>query len=202
MTDPMTTARADLAFMKELAEDRTPLPSHLGQHIFWPGLLYGLNVIYVWAGLAGYAPWPADWHVWAWAPATAVYVPICIWTNVRARKQSWGPGARMFAAAWSAVALLTFTIVAVVVVASYTTHTNYAAVWPPLALAMYGSSWLVVGILLKRMWALFVAFGCCATAILMGFLVGTNEHWLVMGLGLLMFLALPGAAMIWKKPAR
>jgi hypothetical protein len=201
MTDPMSAARADLAFMKELAEDRGPLPSHLGQHIFWPGLLYGLNVIYAWAGLSGYAPWPSDWHIWAWAPATAVYVPICLWISVRGRSQPWGPGARMFAAAWSAVSLLTLTIVAVVVIASYTLKTNLAVVWPPLALAIYGGSWLVMGIMLKRKWALLVALGCCATAILMSFLAGTNEHWLVMGLGLLAFLALPGAAMSWKKRA-
>jgi hypothetical protein len=202
MTDHARAARDDLAFMRELAEDRGPLPSHLGQHIFWPGLLYGLNVIATWAGLAGLIPWPKDWQIWAYLPATIVYLPICLWINLRSSKQSWGPGARMFAAAWSAVALLTFTVVAVVAIASFTARINYAVMWPPFVLAMYGSSWLVMGILLKRRWSMLVAFGCCATAILMGFLVGKHETWLVMGLGLILFMAAPGFIMMRRKPVQ
>jgi hypothetical protein len=196
MTDPMRAARDDLAFMRELAEDRGPLPSHLGRHVFWPGLLYGLNVIATWAGLVGLIPWPEDWQMWAYLPATVVYVPICLWINFRSSKQPWGPGARMFAAAWSAVALLTFTIVAVVTIASFSARINYAVMWPPFVLAMYGSSWLVMGIMLKRRWSLLVAFGCCATAILMGALVNKPETWLVMGLGLILFMAAPGFVMM------
>jgi hypothetical protein len=201
MNDSLRSARDDLAFMKELAEDRGPLPAHLGQHIFWPGLLYGLNVIATWAGLSGLIPWPADWQAWAYLPATVIYIPICLIVNLRARRQSWGPAARMFAAAWSGVALLTFTVVTVVVIASYRAGVNYAVVWPSFALAMYGGSWLVMGILLKRMWALLVAFGCCATAIAMGFLIDMPELWLVMGLGMLFFMALPGFVMMRPKRA-
>ncbi|HEX5005624.1 MAG TPA: hypothetical protein VFV70_00845 [Hyphomonadaceae bacterium] len=198
MTDQVRAAREDLAFMRELAEDRGPLPSHLGQHIFWPGLLYGLNVIATWAGLAGVIPWPNDWYVWAWAPATAAYVPICLWINLRSSKQPWGPGARMFAAAWSAVALLTLTVVTVVITASFRTGLNYAGVWPAFALGIYGASWLVMGILLKRMWAVAVAFGCSVTAIVMSFLIDSPHMWLVMGIGLLLLLAVPGAAIMRK----
>ena len=199
MTDQVRAAREDLAFMRELAEDRGPVPSHLGQHIFWPGLLYGLNVIATWAGLIGLIPWPTDWYVWAWLPATIIYVPVCVWINIQARRQSWGPAARMFAAAWSAVALLTLTVVTVVITASYRTGINHAVVWPSFALAMYGASWLVMGILLKRRWSLAVAFGCSATAIVMGFLIDSPHLWLVMGVGLLLFLAVPGATIMRKR---
>ena len=75
----------------------------------------------------------------------------------------------MFAATWSAVALLTFTVVAMVAIASFTARIDYAVMWPPFVLAMYGGSWLVMGILLNRRWSLLAAFSCCATSILMGF---------------------------------
>jgi len=69
MTDRAQSARSDLAFMKEVAEDRGPLPSILGAHLLAVGAPYGLNVIYAWAGMRGFVPWPEEWQVWSWAPA-------------------------------------------------------------------------------------------------------------------------------------
>jgi hypothetical protein len=202
MNDTLRAARDDLAFMRELAEDRAPLPGYLGQLIFWPGLLFGLNVIATWAGLAGLIPFPTDWEAWSFLPASIVYLPVCLWTNFPRRRPSLGPAARMFAAAWSAVLLLTVTAVAIVVIASYRQGMNLIVVWPPFAVAMYGASWLVVGLLLKRRWALLVAAGCSAVAIGMAFLIDLPEYWLLMGLGLLLFLALPGYLMMRpKRPA-
>jgi hypothetical protein len=202
MTDTLRSARDDLAFMRELAEDRGPLPRHLGAHLFWPGLLYGLNVIYTWAGISGFAPWTTDWYAWAYMPATAIYIPICIWLAYDGRRQQWGPAARVFAAAWSGVSIMTFTVVGIVIAATLKTGTNLAVVWPPTALALYAGAWLALGIVLKRLWAILLAIGCSLTAILMGALTGAPEEWLVMGLGMLLFMAAPGFLMMrTKKPA-
>lgn len=201
MTDALSSARDDLAFLREVAEDRGPLPSHLGAHLFWPGLLYGLNVAYTWAGLAGFAPWPQDWYAWAYMPATVIYIPICIWLTLDGRKQHWGPGARVFAAAWSGVSIMTLTVVGIVIAASVKTGVNYAVVWPPIALALYAGAWLALGVALRRLWAILVAVGCSLSAILMGILTGAPEVWLVMGLGMLLFMAAPGAMMMRRKKA-
>jgi hypothetical protein len=201
MTDALREARDDLAFLREVAEDRGPLPSHLGAHLFWPGLLYGLNVIYSWAGLTGFAPWPADWYAWAYMPATIVYIPICLWLTLRSRQQHWGPGARIFAAAWSGVSIMVFTIVGIMIAASIKSGINYAAVWPPIVLALYAGAWLALGIVLRRLWAILVAIGCSLTAILIATLTGAPEAWLVMGIGMLLFMAAPGAVMMRKKTA-
>jgi hypothetical protein len=113
----------------------------------------------------------------------------------------WGPGARSFAAAWSGVGLMTMTIVTVVTVASYRMHVNYAVVWPSIALALYASAWLATGILLKRPWAILVAGGCSLAAIIMSFLIDSPLLWLVMGIGMLLFMAIPGAVLMRKKSA-
>lgn len=199
MTDTLQSARADLAFMRELAEDRGPLPRHLGTHLFWPGLLYGLNVAYVWAGMRGFAPWPADWYTWAWLPATIVYAPICVWLALDGRKQHWGPAARVVAAAWTGVSIMTLTIVGIVIAASFKTGTNLAVVWPPTALALYAGAWLALGVVLKRLWAILIAIGCSLTAVLMASLTGEPEYWLVFGLGMLLFMAAPGYMIFRKK---
>jgi hypothetical protein len=54
MTDNARAARDDLAFMKELVEDRGTLPSILGAHLLAVGAPFGLNVIYAWAGMAAW----------------------------------------------------------------------------------------------------------------------------------------------------
>ncbi len=199
MTDALRSARDDLAFMKELAEDRGPLPRHLGAHLFWPGLLYGLNVAYIWAGMRGFAPWTSDWYMWSYLPGTVVYIPICIWLSLDGRRQHWGPAARVVAAAWTGVSIMTVTVVAIVTVASFKTGTNVAIVWPPIALALYAGAWLALGVVLKRLWSILVAIGCSLTAVLMAALTDTPEYWLVFGLGLLLFMSAPGLMIMRKK---
>ena len=204
MNDQARAAREDLAFMKELAEDRGPAPGHFGEQVFWPGLLYGLNLVYAWAGMIGVVPWPEDWYVkgvgmLAWGPATAIYLPMLIWFAFRGFYRSGGLAARMFTGAWSVVGFMCLTCTAILIVASYKMKVNYAAVWPAIAMTIYGSAWLVQGILRRHLWLLLLAAGCCVTAVLMAFLVGQTELWLVMGLGLLVFMALPGALIMGRK---
>ncbi|HEV7689975.1 MAG TPA: hypothetical protein VGO52_04105 [Hyphomonadaceae bacterium] len=203
MTDQARAAREDLAFMKELAEDRGPAPSHFGEQIFWPGLLYGLNIIYAWVGMTGAAPWPDNWYerfgFLAWGPATAVYLPLLIWFGFRGYYRSTGLAARMFTGAWSVAGFMCMTCIAVLIVASYKMKVNYAVVWPSIAMTIYGSAWLAQGILRRHLWLLLLAAGCCVTAVVMAFLVGQNEMWLVMGLGLLAFMALPGGLIMRRK---
>lgn len=195
MTD-LETARADLAFMKELAEDRGPLPWILGAHMIAVGGTFGLNLIYTWAGLRGFLPWPEDWNVWAWAPATVVYVPVVFWLSWLGGRSAKGPASRAFGAAWAGVGIMTAVVVATLTVASYRTGQNLFAVWPSLAMALYGGAWFVFSILQRRSWGLGVAAGCFATALACAVLIGSPEHWLAMGAGSLLFLVLPGIAMV------
>jgi hypothetical protein len=193
MTDDARAARDDLAFMKELAEDRGPMPSILGAHLLAVGAPFGLNVVYAWAGLRGFAPWPAQWEVWSWAPGTAVYLPILAFILFRGRNAPQGPASRAFAAAWTGVGLMTWAIIAVLVVATPRTSPMIWAVWPALAVSLYGGAWTSISLVRRRYWGLAVAAGCFATAIACAALINTPEHWLAMGLGLLLFMAVPGA---------
>jgi hypothetical protein len=204
MNDQARAAREDLAFMKDLAEDRGPAPSHFGEQVFWPGLLYGLNLIYAWAGMAGAVPWPDEWYprssgLPVWGPATAIYLPMLVWFGFRGFYRSSGLAGRMFTGAWSVVGFTSLTCIAILIVASYKMKVSYAVVWPSIAMTIYGSAWLALGILRRHLWLVLLAAGCCATAVLMAFLVGQNELWLVMGLGLLLFMALPGGLIMRRK---
>src|SRR5262245_16821420 len=103
MSDTIRTAQNDLAFMRSVAEDRGALPPILGAHLLAVGLPFGLNMIYTWAGIAGFVPWPGDWAIWSWAPAAAAYVLAVIFIALRSRGVALGPAAHVFAATWTAV---------------------------------------------------------------------------------------------------
>jgi hypothetical protein len=198
MTDQARAARDDLAFMKELVEDRGPLPSVLGAHLFAVGAPFGLNVIYAWAGMRGFVPWPAEWEIWAWLPGTIVYLPILAVILFKSRNATRGPASRAFAAAWAGVGLMTWVIIAILVIAAPRTGPAIWTVWPALAVSLYGGAWTSISLIRRRYWGLAVAAGCFATAIACAALINTPEHWLAMGSGLLLFLAAPGAVIMRK----
>jgi hypothetical protein len=195
MTDQARSAQSDLAFMRAVAEDRGPLPPLFGAHLFAVGLIFGLNVIYVWAGLSGFLPLPDEWMVWSWAPGAAVWTPVYIWLMLRTPRnvdQLAGPAARAFAAVWAGVLLATAVIVAVVSIGSAKTGEPFYLVWPAIALALYGAAWAVIGIVRKAWWMLAGAAGSFASAVACALLIDQKEHWLAMGIGLLFFMAVPG----------
>lgn len=204
MTDTIRAAQNDLAFMKAIAEDRGALPPILGAHLLAVGLPFGLNVIYAWAGISGFVPspdQPRDWMIWAWAPAAAIYLLAVIFISLRSRGVTLGPAARAFAAAWTAVTLMTFTVIGVLVLASVRTGIGFYPVWPSLAFALYGGAWTMMGVVRRKLPVIGVAAGCLLTALACAYLTGLNEQWLVVGIGLLLFLAAPGAAMMRKPTA-
>jgi hypothetical protein len=196
MTDSVRAAREDLAFLKAVADDRGPLPALLGAHLLALGCCYGANLVYIWAARAGYVPWPEAWMNVAWIPGTIPYIPWVLVLTVRGRGEVLGPTARVFGAAWVAMALMTFTIVLVMMTAAARTGRSFHEVWPPIAFALYGGSWTVIGLIRRRLPDILIACGCFVTAIVSASVITRPELWLVLGLGLLLFIAAPGAAIV------
>jgi peptidoglycan/LPS O-acetylase OafA/YrhL len=195
-----SSARDDLAFMRAVAEDRGPLPPLFGAHIFAVGAIFGANILYAYAGNAGLVPWPRNDMVWSWAPAAAVYALAYLWLHIQTSRRAAefsGPAARAFAAVWSGVMLATAAMVAVVWIASERLQAPIYAAWPAMALGLYGAAWAVIGIVRKAWWMLGVTAGCFASAVACAFLIGQKEHWLAMGAGLLLFMAVPGW-IVWR----
>jgi hypothetical protein len=71
----------------------------------------------------------------------------------------------------------------------------FLLLWPPMVFALYGGAWALVGLVRRRLSYAFLAAGSFATAIVCAMPISTPEQWLVMGIGLLAWVAAPGAAM-------
>ncbi len=203
MNDQTQAAREDLAFLRGLVEDRGPLPGALGRHFAVIGVLYGLNVSAVWAGEIGLIPFPGDDGFSGWLPATILYVPYSLYLSYKARGTRPGPTVKAFAFAWASMVLMTGTIVASIVVAGLVTRSGaYLALWPALAVALYGGAWSIVSMVRRNLGDFLVAGGCFLSAILCAALVERPERYLVLGLAILFFLGGQGIRIMLADKAR
>lgn len=197
MSDQMQAARADLAFLRAVVEDRGPFPRIVGEHMLAVGVLYGLNVIYAWAGKSGLAPWPSgNDSVWGWLPATVIHVIYSIPYSRRLHGVTPGPALKVFGVAWVAVVLMSAAIVGAIFAARARTGIAFEVIWPAVAVALYGGAWTIVGAARRNLGDFVVALGCFITAVICGALAGTPAIFLALGLGIVLFLGGPGLAIM------
>jgi hypothetical protein len=194
--DDIQAARSDLAFLRAIAEDRGALPAPLGWHLVAIGGIFGLDFVHIWAIFAGYAPWPDSLYWGTWLPGMIAYLPANLYINLKSRQESWGPGARVFGAAWAAMATMIPPTLLVMYVAQAETGHPFYMIWPALAFVLYGGAWALVAIIRRRLWHALVALGCFASAALCASLIRDTVQWLVMGAALVAFVGLPGAAIV------
>jgi len=201
MTDTSTrAARDDLAFLKAVTEDRGPLPGVLGGHMLGVGAAYAPNLVLVWAIYDHRVPWPEALMWGTWLPGTAVW--LVIWLVLQGRMKAmgaggFGPSARVFGAAWSAVGLMTAATVGLLMTATLATgQTNFIQLWPAFAFVLWGGSWSAIALVRRRWWLGLVALASFAFAIGAAALLAVPEVWLLMAAGLLLVFALPGAVIL------
>lgn len=198
MTNAPTAKDDDLAFVRAVVEDRGPLPHLFGAHLLAPGVIFGLNFLYVWAGELGVVPLPAEWRSWTWLPGAVAYVVIATPLFLRGRGVSVGPTGRVFIAAWAAMALMIAPTVAVMWIASSESGSNHLGGWPALSFVHYGGAWCVAGLIRRKLWYGGVALGCFVTAVVSAALTGTPAMWLAMAAGLFLFVAAPGLVIMMR----
>ena len=205
MTDTATrAARDDLAFLKAVTEDRGPLPAILGGHLLAVGGAYAPNLVLVWAIFSHRIDWP-DALMWGtWLPGTALWLPAYLYLQAKAKAQgagAFGPSARVFAAAWSAVGLMTGATIGLLMTASLTTgQDSFFQLWPAFAFVLWGGGWSAIAIVRRRWWLGLVAAASFAFAIGAAALLAVPEVWLLMAAGLMLVFALPGFVILRAAP--
>ena len=198
MSDDRQTVHDDLAFMRQVVEagnSRTAMAS--GSAFFAAGLIYGAQCVLQWLGITGIMPLsPVGWLVVSLTP-TVVLLAVLTWIL-------WGtsgmiePRAQRFINAIFSAAGST-NLVILIVIGTFAVRENNGLIWELYAcivFALQGAGWLVAYTLRRRIWLLGVALGWFASAILLGFLIGTETFVLVCALSLVFFMALPGYVMM------
>ena len=196
MNDQVLAGRGDGLFMKALAEEGGDMPTQFGMQLLVPGLLYGATALVAWAMLSGALDLPASWMDWLWIPATLIYVPILLVLRHRARSMIPGSGARVWIAAWSAMGLMSGAVLIALIMARGRINAPFLLLWPPIAFTLFGGAWAMLGIVRRQSSYGFVAGGAFATAIVCAMLISTPTQWLVTGIGILLWVAGPGAVIV------
>jgi hypothetical protein len=196
MSEQVLAVRGNSLFMKALAAEGGDMPSQFGVQLLAPGLLYGATTLVAWAMLSGAINLPASWMDWLWIPATLIYVPVLVLLSRRAQSMIPGSGARVWVAAWSAMGLMSGAVLLSLIMARGRIDAPFLLLWPPVAFALYGGAWTMLAIVRRQSSYGFVAGGAFVTAIVCAMLISTPTQWLVMGIGILLWVAGPGAVIV------
>ena len=173
------------------------MPAQFGIQLLLPGLLYGITTLMAGAVLSGIVKVPASWLGWLWVPGTLIYVPIyLVLLRRRVRTVIPGSGARIWIGAWTAMGLMSCAVLIALVMARGRIDAPFILMWPPIAFALYGGAWTMVGVIRRRSLYGFVAAGSFVTAVVCAMLISMPAQWLVMGIGILLWVAGPGALIV------
>lgn len=189
----------DLAFMKGLADGAAGRGQQalFGKLYFSAGLIYGAQVVAQGADMAGAINLPFD-NQWLAVPTNLVFLSYLAWEIWKNRRLGGGTmTSRGINAAFAAVGAANIAVVAILLVGAWRLQEPLVGVLIPCVIfALQGAAWFVAYLLRRRLWLLGVAMGWMGTAIAMAWHVGTHTVVILIGVGILLWMAVPGFVMM------
>jgi hypothetical protein len=161
------------------------------------GGIYGLQCLVQWAAMAGAITLnELGWMIASFLP-TIVFITVLTWFLVKSRGQLQRGTDRSINAVFGALGVTNLVILVVIgSLAARESSMNIYEIYPAVVFALQGGGWMVAWWLRRHLWLAAVAAGWFASAVALGFLIGTTTYVLVAALSLFAFLMLPGFALI------
>jgi hypothetical protein len=197
MNERMQTLKEDVAFIRALTDESSSAMMRDGALLAAAGTIFGAAALLHWLIESGALPAPPGAGKWLWVYSGAGFF-VAMMLILRRAPDRRGIAARATRAAWTGVG--TAMIVAGVALAVGAVRLDLpvvaTGVFPVVLFSLYGAAWGVAFALTRRAWFALVAAGCFAAVVACGWVMGTAAEWLVLGLGLFVVVALPGAAIV------
>jgi hypothetical protein len=193
MINDMQMLKDDIAFMRALTEESSHSMAREGAILAAVGIIFGLTALQYWLLRMGVFTVPRVWQPWLWLDGVAAYLVTLTFILRRFPKRP-GVGPRAMEAAWAGVGI-GITVACIGLAASswrLQLPELTSGTFPIVLFTLYGTAWGVAFAVKRRLWFALVAIGCSASAVACGFLIGTNEQWLLLSLGLFTLVAVPG----------
>jgi hypothetical protein len=197
MPTDVATAQADLAYMRALVADQGRSQMAFGLIYLAGGLIYGAQLLVNWAQSTGALVLSPAQTVAVIGGANLVFFAAYLVALLRFRPSAVTLATRAFYAGFSGVAAAILTLSAVF--GLYALRTGGTEPWlmfAPVVFALQGSGWITGFLLRRRGWLLLVALGWLATALLGAWLGAQPVVALLYAVGLLLWMAAPGAVMV------
>lgn len=204
MTDDLASARADLAFLRDLAEGDPRPKASLGLLLMAGGLFYGLETLIHWLGTSGLVGVPGWLHFAAAIFGTGGFLTVVVLVLIATRhEKNSAVTRRAYEAAFQATGLANLSMVCVF--AYNAVRTGDFTIWlyyVPVVFALQGAAWFVAASLRRQLWYGAVAIGWFLGAVALGMSVDQPARFnLMASLSLIFLMALPGFVM-WRLTLR
>ena len=198
MTENTEDPAADIAWMRNLAEEGAQAPMRGNSLLMFGGLLYGLASLFHWAIIVGIVPLAKN-QIWiGWIAATVAYWIILAVTIPRLSRAGVSTTANRAAGiAWSGMGWGIFAMFVAMSVLGWRLADEVAleamfALIPSIIMVFYGVGWAVHAEMQRsrKLWVL--SFASFAAAPLLALFAGQAEQYLAYAAALFLLMALPG----------
>ena len=198
MTEKTDNPAADIAWMRQVAEESADAPMQGASILMSAGLIFGAASLFHWAQVAGVTPFGGAAIGLGWIAAAAAFL-VTLFLIVGRLKRSGGvmtAGNRATSTVWTALGWGIFALFASMAAMTASGADASAAVSfaliPSAIMVFYGVGWAVSAAMHRHrlLWAL--AAGSFVAAPLLALLSGRAEQYLAYAAALFLLMALPG----------
>jgi hypothetical protein len=192
-------ARDDLAFMRALVATTEDSQRTFGEIYLTAGVCYGGQMVMHGIQVLGLLPQAGIGALLIGVGPTAVFLALLIWILTQ-RKVPQAPTAvnRAIGAVFGSVGLANLMMILIFGSISWREHSTLIwLIYPCIVMILQGMAWLVAGSLRRKAWMGVVALGFFITGLGMSFAIKNLDAYItITGLGMIAFMAAPGALMI------
>lgn len=196
----LDAARADLAFLRALAERPSEPGAAAGRFSLMTGLIWAFDALVLWTHHAGLVTLSAAQQQIFVAMVTLIWLALSFWMRWGAPAAGAphpGAAARAYRAAVAGIGMAQLATLAVFFVAAFRFDLGEVfIIYPSMMFLFFGASWLAAFMLWRNAWRLAVALGWFAAAVGLAAGPGDASFIAIAGLAMLLLMALPGWVMM------
>ncbi|CAN5138000.1 hypothetical protein BH09PSE1_BH09PSE1_24920 [soil metagenome] len=210
MTDPITETddAADIAWMRNLAQEGAQAPLRGGDILLAAGLLFGLASVVNWLVMSGMTPWaPKTVLSILWPVTTIVFV---VFATIQGRRKARSGGVqttanRASATVWSCVGIGIFTLFVSIALIGFRLGNGFQpfvfSLIPSIIMVFYGLGWAVSATTMRSAFLWRLSIGSFVAAPVLAAFTGSTWQYLAYAACLFGLMAVPGW-LLMKKAGR
>jgi hypothetical protein len=198
MTEHNQDPAADIAWMRNLAEEGAGTPFQGASILMSAGLIYSVASLIHWAQIRGLVELPGIAVGIVWLIATGLFLATLVFLIARLKRREgvMTSGNRASSTVWSALGWGIFAMFASLTALGYQLGEDAillgAALIPSIIMVFYGIGWAVTATMHRNRILWWLMAGSFLAAPLLALLAGQDAQYLAYAAALFLLMALPG----------